>query len=406
VAPDCNIQCNYCVRKYECVNESRPGVTARVLSPQEALARFLEVKEKLGSVDVVGIAGPGDALANWDNVKETFSLIRKADTDVTFCLSTNGLLLPRFAEEAAALGVSHITVTVNAVDPATARRVYRFVRYEGKNYTGAGGAEILLANQYEGIKKASDLGLVCKVNIVMLKGLNDKEIPEVVRKAKDAGADLSNIMQLIPVKGSFFEHLPMVSNAEIMEKRKACEALLPQMYHCRQCRSDAIGRLDEDLSHLFGILPRCPGEKGADPASDPEAEGGKMPALRIAVASKDGMLSDLHFGHARSFYIYEYRDGGVEFIEKRDVDKYCLGEESCGIGGAGERPYHSDAVLSAIVETLADCDGVIAMRIGVAPLRRLEAKGIRFHMTYDYAGEAVKTFGTELAKQKTLVSTI
>jgi nitrogenase cofactor biosynthesis protein NifB len=263
VAPDCNIQCNYCIRKYECVNESRPGVTAQVLSPKEALARFLAVKEKLGSVDVVGIAGPGDALANWDKVKETFSLIHEADKDVIFCLSTNGLLLPRFAEEAAALGVSHITVTVNAVDPATARRVYRFVRYEGKNYTGAEGAEILLHNQYDGIKKASDLGLVCKVNIVMLKGLNDEEIPEVVQKAKNAGADISNIMQLIPVKGSFFEHLPMVSNAEITEKRKACEAILPQMYHCRQCRSDAIGRLDEDISYLFGALSRCPGEKGA-----------------------------------------------------------------------------------------------------------------------------------------------
>ena len=26
VAPACNIQCNYCNRKYDCSNESRPGV--------------------------------------------------------------------------------------------------------------------------------------------------------------------------------------------------------------------------------------------------------------------------------------------------------------------------------------------------------------------------------------------
>ena len=37
VAPKCNIQCNYCNRKYDCVNESRPGVTSTVLSPEQAL---------------------------------------------------------------------------------------------------------------------------------------------------------------------------------------------------------------------------------------------------------------------------------------------------------------------------------------------------------------------------------
>ena len=32
VAPKCNIQCNYCNRRYDCCNESRPGVTSEVLS--------------------------------------------------------------------------------------------------------------------------------------------------------------------------------------------------------------------------------------------------------------------------------------------------------------------------------------------------------------------------------------
>ncbi len=36
VAPKCNIQCNYCLRKYSCVNESRPGVVARVMEPETA----------------------------------------------------------------------------------------------------------------------------------------------------------------------------------------------------------------------------------------------------------------------------------------------------------------------------------------------------------------------------------
>jgi nitrogen fixation protein NifB len=36
VAPACNIQCNYCNRKYDCANESRPGVVSELLTPEEA----------------------------------------------------------------------------------------------------------------------------------------------------------------------------------------------------------------------------------------------------------------------------------------------------------------------------------------------------------------------------------
>jgi nitrogenase molybdenum-iron protein alpha/beta subunit/uncharacterized Zn-finger protein len=122
IAPACNIQCNYCVRKYDCPNESRPGVTTAVLSPEQALERYLDAKGKMENLTVVGIAGPGDALANFAETKKTLSLIRAADPDVTFCLSTNGLMLPLHAQELIDLGVSHVTVTVNAVDPGSARK--------------------------------------------------------------------------------------------------------------------------------------------------------------------------------------------------------------------------------------------------------------------------------------------
>ena len=39
VAPRCNIRCGYCDRRYDCANESRPGVTSEVISPEAALDR-------------------------------------------------------------------------------------------------------------------------------------------------------------------------------------------------------------------------------------------------------------------------------------------------------------------------------------------------------------------------------
>jgi MoaA/NifB/PqqE/SkfB family radical SAM enzyme len=377
VARTCNIQCNYCLRKYDCVNESRPGVTASVLTPPEALERYLAAKKRLGTIDVAGIAGPGDALAEFENTRATFSLIREADSTVTFCLSTNGLLLPRRAEEIAALGVSHVTVTVNAPDSKTGKRIYRFVDYEGKHYTGEDGAAVLLENQYEGIRVLHELGIVIKVNIVVLKDLNSDQIPVIVEKVKEAGADLSNIMQLIPVKGSRFEHIPLTSNAEITEIRKSCESILPQMYHCHQCRADAAGTLDEDISYVFNSVSP---ERAAENKNGPEfpaAEG-----ILFAVASKNGMIVDQHFGHAAGFYIYEYKNRRVNYIERREIPQYCFGPEGCG--------RHNDETIDSIIKTIEGCAGIIVMRIGEAPRRLLAEKGIAVFMTYNYVTDAVR----------------
>ena len=66
----------------------------------------------MDNLTVVGIAGPGDALANFEETKKTLQLIKEYDPKVTFCLSTNGLMLPLYAQELIDLGVSHVTVTV------------------------------------------------------------------------------------------------------------------------------------------------------------------------------------------------------------------------------------------------------------------------------------------------------
>ncbi|MDR0663886.1 MAG: nitrogenase cofactor biosynthesis protein NifB [Spirochaetaceae bacterium] len=380
VAPDCNIQCNYCVRNYDCPNESRPGVCTAVLSPEEALERFREVKREVRNLTVIGIAGPGDALADFERTRRTFALIRGEDPDITFCLSTNGLLLPRYVRKLAEAGLSHLTVTVNAVDVDIGRRIYRRIELDGRRYTGAEAAALLLENQLEGIRLASEAGVVCKVNCVMLKGLNDAHIPALVVRVKEAGASLVNIMQLIPVRGSAFEGMPLVSNQEITAMRKRCEAVLPQMYHCRQCRADAVGPLHEDVSYLYTV-PAKGAEAGEPEKAHTEAAAEDGGTLLFAVASKAGVLVDQHFGHAEEFFIYDFHDGEVRFRERRKVPKFCRG--ACG------HLEHENKLLS-LTGTIADCAGVIALRIGEVPRALLEEKGIRVFMTYDRIEDAVR----------------
>lgn len=245
VAMHCNINCNYCNRKYDCLNESRPGVTSEIISPTEALQRYQYYRQQLTNLCVVGIAGPGDALADWEESSQTMHLIREYDPEVLLCLSTNGLKLPKLAGDIVKLGVSHVTVTVNTLKPETGARIYRYVNYQGERYTGVGGASLLLHNQLEGIRLLTGSGITVKVNTVMIPGINDHEIKEVVQKMKALGVFITNIMPLIPVKGSVFENFPATDQHDLNRMRKTCQNEMRQMLHCQQCRADAAGMLTD-----------------------------------------------------------------------------------------------------------------------------------------------------------------
>lgn len=387
VAPKCNISCNYCVRKYDCANESRPGVTSEVLTPEQALNKFKEVKSKMKNLKVLGIAGPGDALANFEETKKAIELIKQEDPDITICLSTNGLMLPLYAKRLIELGVSHVTVTINAIDKKIGAKVYREVNYLGNKYVGEAAAEILINNQLSGLKYLCSNGIICKVNTVMIKGVNDNHIVDIVKKVKEYGVYINNIMQLIPVKGSVFEKLPLVTNIELNEKRKECGEHIKQMYHCKQCRADAIGTLEQDKSIDFRNIS-CSSSCNSEVCNSSEKEiKTKSNKHKLAIATKTGINIDEHFGHANEFYIYSYDDRGAKFVEKRIVDKYCTGVEEC--------EEHDDKI-SKILKVIEDCDFVLAMRAGIEPIKRLKEKGIEVIQTYESIEEGIDKLVKEL----------
>jgi nitrogenase cofactor biosynthesis protein NifB len=386
VAQDCNIQCNYCVRKFDCPNESRPGVTTRLLTPAEALDRYMEAKEKIPNLTVVGIAGPGDALADFEKTQKTLQMIRMADPDVTFCLSTNGLMLPQYVQEITELGVSHVTVTVNAVDVKIAAKIYRHIHYMGEIYTGETAAAILLANQLAGIRMLAERGIIVKVNIVMLKGINEEHIPDVVEKVKSLGVVLTNIMQLIPVKGSRFENMPLVSNKDIMNMREQCGQRLTQMMHCRQCRADAAGTLNNDISAILESNMDSSGCKKSDAIFMKETPpvALEQEPLLLAVSSRSGVLVDQHFGQASDFYIYSFNNGEIRFVERRGVGKYCDKTTGCdGMGGGKQAKFEE------VYEAIKDCTCVVTMRIGDAPRLKLAEKGITAYMSFGRIEDSV-----------------
>jgi len=249
VAPGCNIKCGFCERKFDCVNESRPGVTSKVLNPVEAVLRVDLVKkhmERRGGAElkVVGIAGPGDPLAN-PRTFSTFRLVKQAFPEMTLCLSTNGLKLEEHLEEITALGVTSLTITINALSAQTGARVYEWVNDDGTRLEGEAGAQLLLDRQMRGLELAAKAGLMVKVNHVYIPGVNDHETLDLALKVRELGAVMMNIVPVIPV-GKFKDITPPDSMTMDLVRNQA-ELILSQARHCKQCRADAAGVVGNDL---------------------------------------------------------------------------------------------------------------------------------------------------------------
>ena len=240
VAPRCNLECNYCDRRYDCVNESRPGVTSRVLKPDEAVAYLASLRGTPHDPSVLGLAGPGDPLYN-EETFQTLALVREAFPEKILCLSTNGLALPERAADLWELGVRFLTVTLNTLRPAVGAGIYRSVRLGRRTYRGEDGASRLLERQLEGLTKAKELGFTLKLNTVYLPGLNDGDLESIAWQARSLGAVQMNLMPLIP-SGEFLDR-PAPTHADVVARRRAIKAIIPQMSHCRQCRADAVGPL-------------------------------------------------------------------------------------------------------------------------------------------------------------------
>jgi len=261
VAPACNIQCGYCIRKFDCVNESRPGVASRILSPAQGLERVRVLLDRNEHVKVIGIAGPGDPLAN-DATFETLDSIHEEFPEIILCLSTNGLLLPDRIDDLARCGVKTLTITINSLSSAPAENIYSHVVYKGRLLNGNEAAECLLHNQWNGLFKAVQAGLIIKINTIYIPGINDEDIPQVAFHAGNIGAHTMNIMPLIPQ--ARFKDIERPSCGALAKMRNKCKVFLSQMKHCTQCRSDAFGLLGEDRDMELEVLNSRIGEDYCD----------------------------------------------------------------------------------------------------------------------------------------------
>jgi nitrogen fixation protein NifB len=297
------------------------------------------------------------------------------------------------------MGVDHVTITINFIDPEIGARIHPWIFFDHQRHTGVEAARILHERQMLGLEMLVARGILAKVNSVMIPGVNDEHLVEVNRVVTQKGAFLHNIMPLLsdPAHGTAFglsgQRGPTPAELKALQDRLEGGANL--MRHCRQCRADAVGLLGEDRGQEFN-LDHLPDEAAYDPAQRAayrelvaETRGEhaahrdaardnlaavEAPPVLVAVATRGGGRINEHFGHAKEFQVYEVSTSGAKFVGHRRVDNYCQGG------------YAEEDSLETVVRAINDCVAVFVARIGGCPRKGLERAGIepvdRFALEY------------------------
>ncbi|MDR1809359.1 MAG: radical SAM protein [Prevotella sp.] len=352
VAPKCNIQCNYCNRKYDCCNESRPGVTSTVLSPMQSVHYLKALSEKIPNISVIGIAGPGDPFANPEETINTMKMAKQEFPDLLFCLSSNGLDLEPYIDEIAEIGVSHVTITLNSLRPETLAKIYRWVRYNRRVYRGEEAGKVLLEQQLKCISKLKEKGMVVKINTVVCMGINDGEVEEIAQKVAELGADTMNCIPMYPTGDTEFEHLQEPPKELMRDIKMRIAKYIRPMAHCARCRADAAGLLGKDNAEAMNMI----GQFSTMVVNKGEGR------TRVGVASNEGLLVNLHLGEARKVYVFEQTRNGYHFVEIRNTPPE----------GKGMARWEELAA-----KTLVDCQAVLVAGIGETPMKVMQSNGIR-----------------------------
>ncbi len=342
-----------------------------VLSPYDAYERFLEAKKSIKNLTVAAIAGPGEALADFDAVRETLRLIRQASPATILCLSTNGLMLPVYANHLISLGVNYVTVTMPTIYPDTGAKIYDCVTYMGNHYYGIEGANILIQNQISGLHYLASRDVSVRINIEVIEDVNENEIEDIVMMAKECGCKMTNLLRK-PSRTEDTDNGPETySNDEISGLRRKCEAILNQSYFCKPCSPDTIETLNNRIPLTY---------KDYMDYLKKDNSVTEQARYRFAVCSKNGKLIDQHFGHATKFYIYDYFDGRVSFVETRPIDQYCQGSKEEKAAGR----------IYKLIKAIEDCNCIVCMRIGVCPSNALKEKRIDIYTTYNLIEDGLK----------------
>ena len=184
VTQRCNLHCPYCHREGE---EKRVSNSVTEMTCEE-IVRIVKVAVSLG-MRRVKITG-GEPLLRQDILDIVRGIARlRGLKDLS--MTTNGTLLSKYAEDLQRNGLIRVNVNIPTLDSETYRKL-------------VGGN---LQDVLSGIEAAINAGLKpVKLNMLILKGVNEKDIPEMIKFASESGAILQLIeLEPVNISSAYYE---------------------------------------------------------------------------------------------------------------------------------------------------------------------------------------------------------
>ena len=295
----CNLRCFYCMPENGVQLIDKPNIMTNdeIISISKT---FIEL-----GVNTIRLTG-GEPLIR----KDFEDLIRElAKLGVSLKLTTNGILLDRFFDVFREVGLKNVNISLDSLDKA------RSVFINKRDYY-----ERIMAN----IRKAIDLKMNVKLNIVLIKGVNDSEIPDFIELTKKENIAVKFI-EFMPFKGNHWDWSKGISRdhiLQVIESRFGTIIPLPNPKHSTSLNYKVYGHTGS-----FGIIstithPFCSECNRIRLTAD-----GKMKYCLFATAETD-LLTPYRKGSSIDNLITDAiqhkkfsRDGMVERMEPEHYEK-------------------------------------------------------------------------------------
>lgn len=199
----CNLRCRYCMPE-----EGIQKKEHQQMMHAEEMIQAVTAAAKLG-IKKIRVTG-GEPLVKRGIVKlcEAFANIPGIEE---VCMTTNGILLPQYARELKAAGVSRLNISIDTLDPEK----FRYITRVGE-----------LDDALAGIKAAEEAGFEkTKLNVVLMGGFNDDEIEDFVNLTQDRPVEV-RFIELMPIGGGIgFDRARFVSCETVLERVPQLESM-------------------------------------------------------------------------------------------------------------------------------------------------------------------------------------
>jgi cyclic pyranopterin phosphate synthase len=196
VTDRCNMRCGYCMPEQEYVWLPR----ASILTFEE-IQRLAGIFADLG-VDRVRLTG-GEPLLRQD-LPKLVALLRDHARLRDIALTTNGILLARYADQLASAGLKRVTISLDTLRPERMQEFARSSRH----------GDVL-----SGISAASSAGLLpIKLNAVVIRGYNDDELIDLLEFARAREAEMRFIEYMDVGGATGWSLQQVVSQQEILDR--------------------------------------------------------------------------------------------------------------------------------------------------------------------------------------------